>query len=148
MRLVRVADGRRPTLCVCVCVCVWNIVDWQYCVISDVQQNDCFMCVCVCMDFPGGTSGKESAYQFRRHKRHRFDPWVGKIPWWREWQPTSVFLPGESPWTEEPGGLQSVHRIVKSQTWLKRLSTHACVCVYMCVCVCVCVCIISGSFPL
>ena len=30
---------------------------------------------------------------------------VGKIPWRRTWQPTPVFLPGESPWTEEPGGL-------------------------------------------
>ena len=28
--------------------------------------------------------------------RHRFDPWVGKIPWRRAWQPTPVFLPGES----------------------------------------------------
>ena len=27
--------------------------------------------------------------------RHRFDPWIGKIPWKREWQPTPVFLPGE-----------------------------------------------------
>jgi len=27
--------------------------------------------------------------------RFRFDPWVGKIPWRREWQPTPVFLPGE-----------------------------------------------------
>ena len=35
-----------------------------------------------------------------------FDPWVGKIPWRREWQPTPVLLPGESPWTEEPGRLQ------------------------------------------
>ena len=35
------------------------------------------------------------------------DPWVGKIPWRIAWQPTSVFLPGESPWTEVPGGLQS-----------------------------------------
>ena len=26
----------------------------------------------------------------------RFNPWVGKIPWRRKWQPTSVFLPGES----------------------------------------------------
>ena len=34
--------------------------------------------------------------------------WVEKIPWRREWQPTPVFLPGESPWTEEPGGLQSM----------------------------------------
>ena len=33
-----------------------------------------------------------------------FDPWVKKIPWRRAWQPTPVFLPGESPWTEEPVG--------------------------------------------
>jgi len=31
------------------------------------------------------------------------NPWVGKIPWRRAWQPTPVFLPGESPWTQEPG---------------------------------------------
>ena len=24
-----------------------------------------------------------------------FDPWVGKIPWRRRWQPTPIFLPGE-----------------------------------------------------
>ena len=29
-------------------------------------------------------------------KKHRFDPWVPKIPWRRKWQPTPVFLPGES----------------------------------------------------
>ena len=31
--------------------------------------------------------------------------WVRKIPWRMEWLPTPVFLPGKSPWTEEPGGL-------------------------------------------
>ena len=31
-------------------------------------------------------------------------PGVGKIPWRTAWQPTPVFLPGESPWAEEPGG--------------------------------------------
>ena len=31
---------------------------------------------------------------------------VGKIPWRRAEQPTLVFLPGESPWTEKPGRLQ------------------------------------------
>ena len=31
-----------------------------------------------------------------RCKRHRFDPWVGKIPWRREWLPTAVSMPGES----------------------------------------------------
>ena len=25
-----------------------------------------------------------------------FDPWVGKIPWRRKWQPSPVFVPGES----------------------------------------------------
>jgi len=39
---------------------------------------------------------RESACQRKRHKRHGFDPWVGKIPWRRKWQPTPVFLPGES----------------------------------------------------
>ena len=39
-----------------------------------------------------------------------FDTWVGKIPWRRAWQPTPVFLPGEFPWTEEPGRLQSMGR--------------------------------------
>ena len=29
-------------------------------------------------------------------KRLGFHPWVGKIPWRRKWQPTPVFLPGES----------------------------------------------------
>ena len=38
----------------------------------------------------------------------RFNPWVGKIPWRREWQPTPVFFPGEFPWTKEPGGLPSM----------------------------------------
>ena len=28
------------------------------------------------------------------------------VNWKRKWQPTPVFLPGEAPWTEEPGRLQ------------------------------------------
>ena len=31
-----------------------------------------------------------------QYRRPRFDPWVEKIPWKREWLPTAVFLPGES----------------------------------------------------
>jgi len=57
------------------------------------------------MGFPGGASGKEPACQCKRHKRRRFDPWVGKVLRRRAWQPTPVFLLGESPWTEEPGRL-------------------------------------------
>ena len=29
-------------------------------------------------------------------RRSWFNPWVGKIPWRRKWQPTPVFLPGKS----------------------------------------------------
>ena len=27
--------------------------------------------------------------------RHEFDPWVGKMPWRRAWQPTPGLLPGK-----------------------------------------------------
>ena len=60
------------------------------------------------MGFPGGASGKEPVCQCRRCKRPGFDPWVGKDPWRRAWQPTPVFMPrgshgqrslvGYSPW--------------------------------------------------
>ena len=28
-------------------------------------------------------------------ERHKFEPWVRKIPWSRKWQATPVFLPGQ-----------------------------------------------------
>ena len=33
---------------------------------------------------------------YRRRWRHRFNSWLGKIPWRRKWQPTPVFSPGKS----------------------------------------------------
>ena len=55
--------------------------------------------------FPCGSDGKEICLPCGRP---RFDPWVGKIPWGRVWQPTPVFpleeshgqrsLVGYSPW--------------------------------------------------
>ena len=44
------------------------------------------------MSFPSGGAVK-NRLQLRRCS---FDPWVGKIPWRRAWQATSVFLPGKS----------------------------------------------------
>ena len=44
----------------------------------------------------------------KRREVKGIHPWVGNISWRRAWQPIPVFLPGESPWTEEPGGLQSM----------------------------------------
>ena len=54
---------------------------------------------------PRWLSCKESAYQFRSHRRHRLNPWVWKILWRRKWQPTPVlFLEAL---TEKLGRLQS-----------------------------------------
>ena len=55
--------------------------------------------------FPGGSDSKKVLLQYGRPG---FNPWVEKISWKRAWQPTPVFLPGQSPWTEEPGELQSM----------------------------------------
>ena len=64
---------------------------------------------------PWWLSGKKSTCQCRRH---RFDPWVGKIPWRRKWQPTPVSLTrkcngqrslaGCSPWSYKRVGLDLV----------------------------------------
>ena len=55
-----------------------------------------FFLLFVIWSFPGGTSGKEPACQCRRLGRCEFDPWVGKIPWRKKWQPTPLFLSRES----------------------------------------------------
>ena len=51
-----------------------------------------------------------------------FDPWVGKIPWGRKWQPIPVFFPGEfhgqrslvgySPWA--PKELDTAEEVILS----------------------------------
>ena len=65
---------------------------------------------------------KNFACQYRRCKKSGFDIWVTKIPWRRAWQPTPVFMPGES---HEQSSLvgYTVFRVTKSQTWLKWLRT-------------------------
>jgi len=60
----------------------------------------------VFLGFPGSSDGKWQRI-CPQCGRSGFNPWVGKIPWRRAWQPTPVFLPGEPSWTEEPGGLWS-----------------------------------------
>ena len=50
--------------------------------------------------------------------------WVGKIPWRRAWQPTPVLLPGQSPWTEMPGGLQSFGLQKVGHNWAANHIAH------------------------
>ena len=60
----------------------------------------------------GDASGKEPACQCRRHKIRGFDPWIRKIPWRRACNPLQYSC-WRIPWTEEPGGLESMgsHRV-------------------------------------
>ena len=55
-----------------------------------------FTLICYSCELPRWCRGKQSVCQCRRCKRRGFDPWVGKIPWGRKWQPTPVFLLGKS----------------------------------------------------
>ena len=53
----------------------------------------CVLKINYCLNFPGGSDGKSVCLQYGRPG---FNPWAGKILWRRKWQPTPVFLPGES----------------------------------------------------
>ena len=61
--------------------------------------------------YAGSSAGKESTCNAGDLG---FSPWVGKIPWRRAWQPTPVFLPGES-----HGWKSLVHGVAQSWTQLK-----------------------------
>ena len=79
------------------------------------------------MGFPGGSDGKGSTCnEGDLGLRPGFNPWAGRSPWRREWLPTPVFLPGESPWTEEPDGLQSMGlQRVRHDRVTKHSTTHS-----------------------
>ena len=63
----------------------------------------------IAMGFPGGASGKELAYQFRRHKTRGFDPVQKSMG------THSIIFSERIPWTD--GAWQAtVHRVTKSQT--------------------------------
>ena len=79
--------------------------------------------------------GKESACQFKRHRRQGFDLWVRKIPWRRKWQPTPVFLLGKfhgqrslvgySPWGHKESDMTDTLTQTHTQTQARvRAHTH------------------------
>ena len=77
--------------------------------------------ICVPGGFPGGTSVKKPNCQCRKPQR----AWVRKIPWRRAWQPTPVFLPGESHGQRSLEGYSPWGR-KESDTTEATYSTHSC----------------------
>ena len=72
----------------------------------------------------GGASGKEPTCQCRRRKRHRFNPWVRKTPSrYRGHGNPLQYSCLENPMDREVWWTKG-HRVAKSWTWLKRLSTQ------------------------
>jgi len=60
------------------------------------------------LGIPRWLSGEESTCQCRTHKGCRLNPWVGKIPLEEAMATHSSIVAWRIPWTEEPGGLQSM----------------------------------------
>ena len=60
--------------------------------------------------------------------RRRFDPWVGKIPWRRKWQPTPVFLPGKSYGQRSLAGYSPWGREESNMTECTHIHTHPKMC--------------------
>ena len=57
--------------------------------------------------FPPETFNKAKSF-VRSCEKCSFSVCYTTIPWSRKCLPTPLFLPGESPWREEPDGLQSI----------------------------------------
>ena len=75
-------------------------------------------------------SGKESACQCGRCRRHGFSRCIRKIPWRRAWQRTLVFLLGKSHVQRSlvgysPWGCRVRHDLVTKQHYMKQLSNHS-----------------------
>ena len=74
------------------------------------------------LDFPGSSDGERIRLQCRRHRRLGSDPWVGKIPWRRTWQPLQYSCLGKP--MDRGAWWATVHGVAKSQTRLSGSHTQ------------------------
>ena len=99
------------------------------------------------LGFPDDTSGKKKKIHLpMQGERDGFPPWVRKIPWRREWQPTPVFLPGKSHGLRSLAGYSlwghkeldtteclNIHTRNSQSTWTAALRTELqCLSIYAC----------------
>ena len=99
----------------------WYIITMEICIniLKYINYWNKLKYINVLNGLPRWYSGEESTCQRRRHQRRRFDPWVGKSLYRRNWQPTPVFLPekfqgqrilvGFNPWVAKSRSQLSMH---------------------------------------
>ena len=79
------------------------------------------------IDYPLQYSWTSLVAQMVKNPPAVWETWVQSLgredPGRRAWQPTPVFLSGESPWTEEPGRLQSTGSQRVGHNWVTKHST-------------------------
>ena len=123
----------RPGVCVCVCECVCvcthlaclcvcpTLSTYLDCSKPPPQPSSFFLIIKLYTlgGFPDGSGGLSICLQYRRPG---FDPWVRKIPWRKAWQPTPVFLPGESQGQKRLSGYSPWGQKVSYTS--EQLSTH------------------------
>ena len=106
-----------------------------------------YICMCIYIGFSGGAMVKNPPAN-AGDKRCGFHPWVRKIPWRREWQSTSVFLPVKSYGQRSLVGYSPWGHKESDMTEHKYVGIYLCVCVCVYVCVCVHIYSFSDSFPI
>ena len=74
---------------------------------GQLNNNMNYLTLATLQGFRGGTAVKNASANTRDTRDMGLIPGLG-IPWSRKWQPTPVFLPGESPWRKKSGRLQSM----------------------------------------
>ena len=117
--------------------CPWKEISCLYCLSSFFHLYMFLLFICYwSIGLPRRLSGKDSTCQCRRCRRRGFDPWVGKIAWKREWQPTPVFLSGES---------HGQRSLVDYRPWVRKeqdTAQHACIVALRC---CITFCYITNT---
>ena len=114
-------------------LCLWDSI-WHQSPETEFLASISNPSAIVKSGLPRCTSGEESGCRCRRHGRCGLDPWVGKIPWRRAWQPTPVFLPGASYGRQSLTG--SLHRVAElsttEATWHTRkpIFSSTCLCLF------------------
>ena len=88
-----------------------RITSWEpiHVEFKSIDKETIFPGLMAHLGFPSGLAVKRCRRlsNVGRCRRHRFNPWEGKIPWRRARQPTSIFA-RKIPWTKEPHRLQSL----------------------------------------